>query len=94
MTIMTLTYPRPEIACIIAGSLAQAATLKLTLQLPGKNPAPLSPRTTDLPALLRKAEVGTRLLTSDGGQIELTDSGCTVSGASRVLVQAFEQNDR
>lgn len=94
MKSMTLNHPRPELACKIAGALAQSATADLTLHTPGKAPTPLTARTTDLPAILRDAPVGTRLLTPQGCIIEITASGCTIRNAGRELVQAMERIDR
>jgi hypothetical protein len=79
---------------MLAGALAQSATASLTIEEPGKARTSLTARTTNLPALLRGAAVGTVLKTPDGCTIALTDTGCTITNPGRHLLQAVERFGR
>ncbi|HYD00706.1 MAG TPA: hypothetical protein VEB22_05715 [Phycisphaerales bacterium] len=91
---LMLSEPRAALIRRLAGALAEASTASLTLQEPGSEPRPLAARTTDLPALLRPAPIGTRLKTPDGCTITLTDEGCTISNPGRALLEALGPTNR
>lgn len=91
---LTIHQAREGLVCRLAGVLAEASTPSLILELPGRQRETLVPRTTDLPAVLRAAPVGTRLLTPGGGTITLTGEGCVIDRPTRGMVEAFEAISR
>ena len=90
----TITQPRSTLVNRLAGALAETSTSSLTLHTPGEPDRPLSPRNTDLPAVLRHAPAGTRLTTPGGCTITLTDEGCAIDMAPRTLIEALEPISR
>lgn len=86
-----LTAPRHELGPLLATALAQSGAATLTIQHPAGPARTLTPRVTDLPALLREAPVGTTLTTESGCTITLTDDGCTFFHPSELLIEAIGQ---
>lgn len=89
MNAVTINQPRPALIIRLAGALAETSTPSLILCVPGKPPIPLTPRATDLPALLRESPAGTQLATPDGCTITLTENGCSIEHPGAPLVQAL-----
>lgn len=89
MDALTITLPRADLITRLAGALAETSTPSLVLTLPEKPSLPLTPRTTDLPALLREAPIGTRLATPGGCTITFTENGCSIERPEARLIEAL-----